>query len=393
DAALESFPIDDAEIEIATLTVLEPYEKSYPVTGFKCAQNTSPEGLTAEFLYVEDALEANLTEVRGKIVLVSAGLRVPVYKRLIEAGVAGILTMTGTLLDKESETDLPTARMRNTLLHFGALPAVNLRASDAFELVQRDASKVRLQLQNKPVTLTSHNLVCTVKGTKYPNQIITFGAHYDSVPFSTGVYDNGAGSVILMELLRHFAQNPPLRTVQFVWYGAEEIGLEGSKAFVRMHEDALESYLFMVNVDVGAPVLGKDVAAVTGELSLVHFTDYFMKTQGYPVAVKQGTYSSDSIPFANHGIPAINFSREGAPGSSFIHCRNDVLKYLSAEALQKTALPVLAYSAVLVNAAVFPIQRKMPPEMVEAVDQYLFKEELGLPLGTVKKPVPPPSAP
>ena len=67
---------------------------------------------------------------------------------------------------------------------------------------------------------------------------MSFGAHYDSVDFSKGVYDNGAGSVINMEILRYFKENPPKRTLKFMWYGSEEIGLEGSWAYVKAHKES-----------------------------------------------------------------------------------------------------------------------------------------------------------
>ena len=43
-----------------------------------------------------------------------------------------------------------------------------------------------------------------------------------------GVYDNGAGSVINMEVLRYFKESRPKRTLDLMWYGSEEIGLEGA---------------------------------------------------------------------------------------------------------------------------------------------------------------------
>ena len=57
-AVIESFQIEDAEIETATFEILEPFHQSYEVTGFKCAENTPEGGLTAEFVYVEDGEEA-----------------------------------------------------------------------------------------------------------------------------------------------------------------------------------------------------------------------------------------------------------------------------------------------------------------------------------------------
>lgn len=375
-AEIEPFQIEDAEIETASLEILEPFHQTYEVTGYKCAENTPAEGLTAEFLYVEDAHEVNLDDAAGKIVLVNGFLRVPVFRKLMKAGVVGIVTFEGSLRDKEDETDLSTRMLRKTLRAFGSVPMVHLRVTDAIDMVRRGAQKAKLTLKNTVVERTSHNVVCTLTGTEKPEEIISFGAHYDSVPFSTGVYDNGAGSVINMEVLRYFVENPPRRTVKFMWYGSEEIGLQGSWAYVRGHQEELKQHLLMINVDVGGPILGRDSLAVTADEKLVAFSDYMMKIHGFPVEVKQNTYSSDSIPYADHGIPAVNFCRFGAQGAAFIHNRFDTLAFLSAEALEKTTVPVLEFSKAMVNSKAFPVERTMPEKMVEAVDKYLYKKEL-----------------
>ncbi len=229
---------------------------------------------------------------------------------------------------------------------------------------------------NTTVEKTSHNVIAAVKGTEKPEEIVSFGAHYDSVPFSKGVFDNGAGSVINMEVLRYFRENPPKRTVKFMWYGSEEIGLEGSWAYVKAHKEELKDHVLMINVDVGGPVLGAEHATATSEEKLVSYLDYFMKMGGYPVQVKQGIYSSDSIPFADSGVPAVNFSRDGAPGAAYIHNRYDTLAFLSAEGLEKTTCHVLAFGAAMANAQVFPVEKTIPQNMVEEVEKYLYKKEL-----------------
>lgn len=375
-AVLEEFEIEDAIECSATLEVLEPYRASYPVTAYKCSANTPEDGLTAEFIYAEDGLDADLTRARGKIVLVNGYLRLPLYRQLVKAGAVAFVTMTGALLDKEEESDLFTRMLRASLRSFGTLPGANLRIRDAFELVERQACKVCLKVHNKPIKLSSHNVVATLPGTQKPEEIVSFGAHFDSVPFSTGVYDNGAGSVILLELARYFAQNPPLRTVQLMWYGSEEIGLEGSKAFVRQHADELKNHVLMINVDVGGPVLGYEVCHVTANEELGHYLEYFSKIHGSSLAVRHGIYSSDSVPFADAGVPALNFCRVGAPGGAYIHCRDDIMRWLSPEGLEKTGRFVLMLSSELINAAVFPVKRTIPADITEELNGYLYKKEL-----------------
>lgn len=375
-AEIESFQIEDAEIETATLEILEPFQQEYPVTGYKCAKNTYQGGLTAEFLYVEDANEVDLRDAEGRIVLVNGYMRVPLFRKLMKAGVAGIVTMEGELRDDREGTDLATRQLRRTLRAFGNVPMVHTRVLDAFDMVKRGAKKARLVLKNETVERTSHNVVATIPGRSKPEEIVSFGAHYDSVPFSTGVYDNGAGAVINMEMLRYYKENPPERTVKFMWYGSEEIGLEGSWAYVKAHKDELKDHLLMINVDVGGPVLGRDGIAVTAEEGLVSYLQYAAQIRGISTEVKQRIYSSDSIPFADSGVPAVNFTRFGAPGAAYIHNRFDTLSFLSPEALEKTARSVLCFSRELINAAVFPVKREIPQNMVEEVEKYLYKKEL-----------------
>ena len=375
-AIIQPFEIEQGIVEEATLEILEPFQQEIPVTGYQCAQNTPEEGLEAPFLYVENADDVSLSDARGKIVLVNGYMRVPLFRKLMKAGVAGIVTMEGQLRDKREETDLSTRKLRRTLRAFGNVPMVHTRVLDAIDMVRKGACKARLVLKGRTEEWTSHNVIATVLGTEKPEEIVSFGAHYDSVDFSKGVYDNGAGSVINMEVLRYFAENPPKRTLKFVWYGSEEIGLEGSWAYVKAHKEELEAHKLMINVDVGGPVLGVDRITATAEKALASYLEYFVKIHGFAAEVKQGIYSSDSIPFADSGVPGVNFSRDGAPGAAYIHDRFDTLSFLSADMLEKTTRIVLEFGKEMANAALVPVERKIPQNIQEDVEKYLYKKEL-----------------
>lgn len=375
-AIIQPFEIEQGIVEEATLEILEPFQQEIPVTGYQCAQNTPEEGLEAPFLYVENADDVSLSDARGKIVLVNGYMRVPLFRKLMKAGVAGIVTMEGQLRDKREETDLSTRKLRRTLRAFGNVPMVHTRVLDAIDMVRKGACKARLVLKGRTEEWTSHNVIATVLGTEKPEEIVSFGAHYDSVDFSKGVYDNGAGSVINMEVLRYFAENPPKRTLKFMWYGSEEIGLEGSWAYVKAHKEELEAHKLMINVDVGGPVLGVDRITATAEKELASYLEYFVKIHGFAAEVKQGIYSSDSIPFADSGVPGVNFSRDGAPGAAYIHDRFDTLSFLSADMLEKTTRIVLEFGKEMAGAALVPVERKIPQNIVEDVEKYLYKKEL-----------------
>lgn len=373
---LEPFEVEDGIVHSATLEVLEPYQQSYTVNGYIRSASTAKEGLIADFVYVENALPVNLEGVQGKVVLVNGRITMKIYEKLMAAGVAGIVTGSGSLLDRDEDSDLGINKLRPMLTDaHGTTVAVNLRIRDAVDMVRRKASKVKITVDSENVTRTSYNVCATVPGTDKADEIISFGAHYDSVFFSTGVYDNAAGSAVLMELLRHYAKNPTRRTLKFMWYGSEEQGLLGSKYHVKANPEEVAKTKLMINVDVGAPVMGHEDIAVTGEQSAADYLDGLLRENGLAAEVRKDIYSSDSIPFADNGVAGVNFARAGAPGAAFIHDRNDQLFFLSPEGLNSTLQIVALFTEHVVNSFVLPVATTIPEDIKEKVDKYLFKKK------------------
>ena len=374
EATIEEFDVETADIHKVTLKALG---KEWEIQGYRRSGSTPEEGLTAPFAYVQQGSDVDLYDKKGKIVLVNNGkMNEEVYARMIRYGVAAFLTWNGNVSDVREETDLPERELRYWALRYGKIPGGVLRAIDAMELVKGEPEEVTFTLIQDDVTRPSRNVILHIPGTDGGSENVTFGAHFDSVQFSHGVYDNGAGSVILMELARHYKQNPPKRNLTFCWYGSEECGLLGSKAYVAAHKDELKDVQLMINVDVAGPVLGADWAAITADESLCRFVEYLSKELGFSTDVTQDVYSSDSVPFVNEGVPAINFCRFGRNGGAMIHCRHDVIDYLDYKNFGKTAAFVQEFADHMVNAVVFPVPRKIPQNMVEAVDKYLRKKRV-----------------
>ena len=378
EAHLEEFPVQCGKVSHARLVVTAPYHKEYEVTGYERAASTPEGGLDGEFYYAENLVPAHLERVKGKIVMMNGRLRRADYEKLQKAGAAAILTFSGTTVDRLSDTDCDIRKLRETLTEpFGQAVALNLRAADAAEIVRRGARAMHIELQGENYEGTSQNVCAVIEGAEKPDEIISLGAHYDSVYFSTGVYDNISGSVILMELLRYFSVHKPARTLQFNWYGSEEQGLLGSKAWTAAHESELAKHRLMINVDVAAPTLGVNIAKVMATDKAVGYIDAMMLEAGHACDVSLDIYSSDSIPFADKGVPAVNLCRFGAPGANYIHDRRDSLKsaYIDERALDITLQQALYLSKRLISAASFPIERTISEEIREKVDEYLFKEK------------------
>ena len=376
EAHIEEFTVKAGRVDHAKLVVTEPYTKEYEVTGYERGKNTPEGGLDAEFYYAENVGPVHLKNVKGKIVMINGRLRKKDYEKLQKAEAAAILTFSGSTIDRLSDTDCDIRKLREVLTDaHGDAVALNMRAADAAEIVRRGAKKMHIEFKGENYDATNQNVCATIKGAQYPDEVISFGAHYDSVHFSTGVYDNMSGSVILMELLRYFSQHKPARTLQFNWYGSEEQGLLGSKAWVAAHEDELKNHVLMINIDVAAATLGVNVAPVLATEGAVGYVDALMRELGVACDTKLDIYSSDCIPFADKGVPAVNLCRFGTQGAGYIHDRRDNLRsnYLDEHALDITLQQALYLAKRVDSAVVFPIERKIADEIKDKVDEYLFK--------------------
>ena len=91
------------------------------------------------------------------------------------------------------------------------------------------------------------------------------GAHLDSVPLSPGANDNASGVATVLEVARLLAEVPTARSIHFVAFGAEELGLVGSGYYVATRTLSVRG---MVNLDMvghGAQLLVSNSAG-RGEL-------------------------------------------------------------------------------------------------------------------------------
>ncbi|MHC4909670.1 MAG: M20/M25/M40 family metallo-hydrolase [Planctomycetota bacterium] len=87
------------------------------------------------------------------------------------------------------------------------------------------------------VTLTpigpSENIIARLPGTTQPDHVVIIGAHYDTVPGTSGADDNTSGVAGLLEAARVLADARPARTIEFIAFTLEEIGLVGSREHAR----------------------------------------------------------------------------------------------------------------------------------------------------------------
>lgn len=371
DVVIEDFEIDTPEITVAKFKVTKPIEHEFHCIGIGKSGQTPDEGISAPLCYVENGMDANLLDVKGKIVLLTGGAP-DTMEKIKKAGAVGYIQIHGSLFDTEEM--IPEIRTRNAFKKPGDdsnLPGVVLHITDAQKLLRMNPEEVNIVLQQDAEKKgTSHNVIATIPGTEKEDEVITFTAHFDSVIYSSGAWDNGTGSITILELMHYFIANRPKRTLKFIWCGSEEIGLVGSKSYCEKHQEELEKVLFNINVDMTGTLLGYEIAVCSCEDSVAKYIDYLGKIEGFPIKTKVDMYSSDSSSFATNGVPAVTFARLAPRGGAEIHSRKDVIDHLDPEKFIQTVEFMAKFASQVINAKVFPVSKEMPKELQEKIEQF-----------------------
>jgi len=119
----------------------------------------------------------------------------------------------------------------NAMTTIGALESFGVRTggSDAeYRALQwlqgeLEALGYETRLEDVPLSTgaTSHNLVARAAGSS--ERVVVIGGHVDSKPPSPGANDNASGCAAILEIARILAEQPVIPTVEFVFFGTEEI--------------------------------------------------------------------------------------------------------------------------------------------------------------------------
>ncbi len=98
--------------------------------------------------------------------------------------------------------------------------------------------------------ITHQNRSLEVRGQTKPDEIVIIGAHYDTVALSPGADDNASGIAALLSLAKQFEQEKLAKTVRFVAFAQEELGLIGSQNYVNRSKQSNEKIVAMLSFDM-----------------------------------------------------------------------------------------------------------------------------------------------
>ncbi len=102
------------------------------------------------------------------------------------------------------------------------------------------------------------SVVMTIRGSTFPDEVVVIGAHQDSINQSgstqpaPGADDDASGVACLTEMIRILTSKSfrPARTVKFMAYAAEEVGLRGSNAIAAAYRAANTNVVGVLQLDM-----------------------------------------------------------------------------------------------------------------------------------------------
>jgi Zn-dependent M28 family amino/carboxypeptidase len=213
------------------------------------------------------------------------------------------------------------------------IPALWIRNA-SLESVRSPNAKLVANIVSETFYYPSGNVIGVVKGTdpRLAHEYVLYSGHQDhdgtryvvnGDSIWNGADDNASVSVAMLAIARAFVAHPAPRPILFVWHGAEERGLLGSRWYVNHSTVPHSEIVAVLNGDMigrndpdSAALLGaqpphrNSVALVDDALranaELTHFKlDTVWDRPTHP----EGWYfRSDHLPYARAGIPAIEFS-------------------------------------------------------------------------------------
>ena len=244
-------------------------------------------------------------DVKGKVVVIQRGGE-PFFVKTARAAEKGAVAVL--FYDPNSE-----GTMSATLTELSKIPAVSITRDDGMALEAAAQSgetvTVALKLEVTHEDSTSRNVIALYKSPDNPEgKRIVVGAHYDGVD-TPAANDNASGTAVILELAKVLSDQKIALPydVEFIAFGAEEIGLIGSKFHVEnMSIEERDKVIAMLNFDMVGIGDIFDIGYAEGfpAPNLIKMTRETLKEIGY-LPTMSANSRSDHAPFAQAGMDAI----------------------------------------------------------------------------------------
>ena len=227
------------------------------------------------------------------------------------AGERGAVAVVVTNVD-----DRPTGGATLGEKDAGRVPTVLVGRTDGEAAAA--AGEIVVLVDASLTTTTTRNVIAQTK-TGSTDDVVMVGAHLDSVPAGPGINDNGTGVAAVLETARQLGAAPEVtNAVRFAFWGAEELGLLGSDAYVTGldRDERLDIALYLNYDMLGSPNFGYfaydgddsdhegEPAGPEGSAGIERTMGSYLLAGGVTPLGTDFDGRSDYGPFIVHGIPA-----------------------------------------------------------------------------------------
>lgn len=198
-----------------------------------------------------------------------------------------------------------------------------------------------------------YNVVGEIPGTdpRLKDQLVVLGGHLDSWQSGTGATDNGAGSAVMLEVMRILTDMHvhPRRTIRIILWSGEEQGLLGSTGYIKRHfrtdsvaQSKVSAYY---NLDNGSGrIRGVYLQGDTAAGPLFRkWLEQYGDSSATTITIRN-TGGTDHLPFVSVGIPGFQFIQDPLEYDTRTHHSNmDTYDHLSPEDLKQAAAIVAVF--------------------------------------------------
>jgi len=347
--------------EVATLQLGGGKTYALNVVALGNSVGTSDAGIRAQVVEVKNFDELNkLGEagVKGKIVFYNYPMN-PTYVNAFRAyGEAGIYRGRGpAMAAKYGAIGVITRTLSPNLddhPHTGGtiyndsfpkLPAVAVSTNDAEYLSKALAAgskEVFLKTNCKMLPdAVSYNVVGEIRGSEFPDEVITVGGHLDSWDLAEGAHDDGAGCVQSIEIIRAFKSTGirPKRTVRAVMFMNEENGLRGGTKYAEIAAtEKTKKFIFALESDAGG-FTPRGFGYMMNPQQAQKFTSWKNLFYLYGASdFVQGGGGADIGPLYRLGTPIAGLNPDSQRYMALHHATNDVFEEVSERELKLGAV-------------------------------------------------------
>ncbi len=213
----------------------------------------------------------------------------------------------------------------------------------------------------------SGNVIAEIPGSDPEAGIVLVGGHLDSWDLGTGAIDDASGVAITTAAAASFiaSGHQPRRTIRVVWFGAEEVGTWGAKAYFAAHKG--EPHAFAAESDFGADRVWRlDVKLPDAAKAIGSRLSAALAPLGIATSKIEANDGSDIEPLIESGVATMALRQDGTRYFDLHHTADDTLDKIDPVQLAQNVKAWTAMIDIVANAPESLLPSPQSPPSLDA---------------------------